>query len=383
MATYTYVNLKDEIANTERFPDVANNLTIRTVINQSARGVIREIDLKSTKRKALLSSRLFDNIYDYACPTDLKALIDFQPQLNRDADSRIIWTTEENFDRKKEILNNLVTVSYDDLSRKIRASMDVDDTKLTVSTMESLTDDGSWVLFGDAENVELDNDNYAEGSGSIKFDISSAGGTTAGIQNSTFTDIDISDYTSGGSATIWHYISSTANITNYILRLGNDDSNYYSMTTTTQADGNAFVSGWNLLKFDFSGKSETGSVTETACDYAVIYMTKDGAKVSETDYRFDDLQLHTGQIFSALYYSNFAWQTNAGVWIENSTADTDYINATSEEFDLFIQKGKIAVFQELKEWDLMKLAQQEYSEMKRIYGQKYPSERLLLSQKYY
>jgi hypothetical protein len=235
----------------------------------------------------------------------------------------------------------------------------------------------------------------------MTFDISDAGGTTAGIQNSTITDFDLTGYT---SIFVWADITSPTDITNYILRIGNDASNYYSITTTTQADGNAFVEGKNLLQFNLSSKSETGTVTETTCDYVVLYMTKAAGKISEKDYGFSDLQIHTGQLMNAVYYTKFGWQTSAGVYIENSTAVTDYINADTEEYDLFVPKGKAVtdyinadteeydlfvqkckseVFRDLKEFDLMKLAQQEYLDMKKVYGQKYPSERLLLTQKYY
>jgi len=357
---YTYSDLLGEVVDSQRFEDVANNLTIRTAINRGVRGVVREMDLKSMKRKAALA-RIFNDIYDCTCPTDLKALIDLQPQSDRDSNSRVTLTTEEQFDRKKEIKSNLVTVSYDDMTRKVRASLDVDDTSISIS-------DGTWSLFGDAENVD-----------DMTFDISSAGGVTAGIQNSTITDFDLTGYT---SIFVWANITSPADITNYILRIGNDASNYYSITTTAQADGNAFVEGKNLLQFNLSDKTEVGTVDETTCDYVVIHMTKDAGKVSETGYGFYDLQIHTGQLMNAVYYTKFGWQTSAGVYIENSTAVDDYINADTEEFDLFVQKCKIEVFKDLKEFDLMKLAQSEYADMKKVYGQKYPSERLLLTQKY-
>ena len=357
---YTYENLLGEVVDSERFEDVANNLAIRTSINRGVRGVVREMDLKSMKRKAALA-RIFDDVYDYTCPTDLKALIDLQPQSDRDSSSRVTFTTEEQFDRKKEI-QNLVTISYDDMTRKIRSSLDVDDTSISIS-------DGTWALFGDGENVD-----------EMTFDISDAGGTTAGIQNSTITDFDITGHT---SIFVWANITSPTDITNYILRIGNDASNYYSITTTTQADGNAFVEGKNLLQFDLSDKAETVTVDETTCDYVVLYMTKAAGKISEKDYGFSDLQIHTGQLMNALYYTKFGWQTNDGVYIENSTAVTDYINADTEEYDLFVQKCKSEVFRDLKEFDLMKSAQQEYLDIKKVYGQKYPSERLLLTQKYY
>ena len=447
---YTYENLLGEVVDSERFEDVANNLTIRTAINRGVRGVVREVDLKSMKRKAALA-RVFENIYDYTCPTDLKALIDLQPQSDRDSSSRVTFTTEEQFDRKKEI-QNLVTISYDDMTRKIRSSLDVADTSISIS-------DGTWALFGDAENVvdmtfdissggtnpdtivvDINEADWA-GDGSLanavgtytttsftatmqayvglyitgntttiptvilgvldrmavlsngyltsveqiglgngKIRTPSFGGTTAGIQNSTITDFDLTGYT---SIFVWANITSPTDITNYILRIGNDASNYYSITTTTQADGNAFVEGKNLLQFDLSDKAETGTVTETTCDYVVLYMTKAAGKISEKDYGFSDLQIHTGQLMNALYYTKFGFQTSAGVYIENSTADTDYINADTEEFDLFVQYCRVQVMRELKEFDLMKLSKEEYDTMKKSYMQHYPSERLLLTQKYY
>lgn len=356
---YTYENLLGEVVDTQRFEDVANNLTIRTAINRGVRGVVRDMDLKSMKRKAALA-RIFDDVYDYTCPTDLKTLIDLQPQSDRDWNSRFTFTTEEQFDRKKEF-SNLVTISYDDMTRKIRSSLDVDDTKLSVS-------DGTWALFGDAENVDA-----------MTFDISSAGGVTAGIQNSTITDFDITGYT---SIFVWADITSPTDITNYILRIGNDASNYYSITTTAQADGNAFVEGKNLLQFNLSSKSETGTVDETTCDYVVLYMTKAAGKISEKDYGFSELQIHKGQLMNAVYYSDCPFRSSAGIWIPNSTSDSDLVNAESEEIDLFVQSSKVSVFRDLKEFDLMKLAQQEYLDVKKVYGQRYPSERLLLTQKY-
>ena len=381
--TFAYTDLKDEIVDPLRFLNAGDNLTIRNSINRAARNVINEVDLKSTKRNAVLSSNIFDDIYDYICPTDLKALIDFQPQINRDSNSRVVLTTEEDFDRKKTISNNLVCIASDDLTRKIRFSKDVLDTQLSVSTFESLTDSGTWSGFGDAENVAIDTDDYVSGGGSIKFDISNAGGTTAGVQNTTMTVFDIEDFAVSGSAFVWAYIYSATNLTDYILKIGSDASNHYTITITTAHDGNAFVAGWNLLRFDFADKVATGTTVETACDYVILYMTKDGAKVSEEDYRFDDLVLHTGQIFNSLYYSQYPWQTATGTWLANSTADGDLINADNDEYDVFIQRGKIEVFTDLKEYDLLKIAKEDYKTAKEEYLRRHPSQKLKFETYYY
>ena len=120
-----------------------------------------------------------------------------------------------------------------------------------------------------------------------------------------------------------------------------------------------------------------------ACDYAACYMTKAGAKVSETGYRFDRLELHSGWYNSILYYSKYGWQSNAAVWIENSTADTDYINCDTEELELFTEMCKAELFRDLKDYDQMNLAKAEYERLKKNYKLRYPSEKLKMEQYYY
>ena len=50
------------------------------------------------------------------------------------------------------------------------------------------------------------------------------------------------------------------------------------------------MNGWNLIRFDFSTATETGTVVPASCDYCVIYMTKDAGKTDETGFRFDHIQ---------------------------------------------------------------------------------------------
>jgi hypothetical protein len=207
---------------------------------------------------------------------------------------------------------------------------------------------GDWVVFGDGTNLTRDTENYVKGNASLNWDISAAGGTTAGIQNSLLDDFDISDYAGNGSAFVWAYITSATNLTNFILRIGNDSSNYYAITITATNEGTAFEAGWNLLRFDMVNKAETGAVDKTTCDYVALYMTKAAGKISETDYRFDNLVLKIGDHFNVVYYSKYGWQSNAGVWLENSTADTDLVNCDTDEYGLIIAKYAELCEQHLK-----------------------------------
>ena len=77
----TYQNLQDIVASR-----VNGNLTDAKwliAINGAARAVLLDVDLRGTKRKSSSSPFLFDDVFSYTCPADLKGtgLIDIKPQI--------------------------------------------------------------------------------------------------------------------------------------------------------------------------------------------------------------------------------------------------------------------------------------------------------------
>jgi hypothetical protein len=77
---------------------------------------------------------------------------------------------------------NLAAIRESDFVKKLLLNVNVDDDSLSVSMLDSLeAGGGTWQAFGDAQNVTADADDFIMGSGSIKFGINGAGGTTAGI----------------------------------------------------------------------------------------------------------------------------------------------------------------------------------------------------------
>ena len=373
-----------------------------TVANDTIRELISEIDLRSSKRKSALSPNLFDDIYQYSCPSDLKSdgIIDVKPQIDR-AGRTDYWelVTEEEFDRLKnegridrfgDPINiykgepysgaNLVAVSRDDLVNKLLLSRPVDDNSLSIDALDSV---GDWEGFGDGENLTADSDNYVKGNASINWDINADGGTTAGIVNSSLDEFDISNYIGTGSFFAWAYVTSATNLTNYILRIGSSSSAYYSITVTTNNEGASFYAGWNLLRFDFTNKSETGTVDTDACDYVALYMTKDGAKISETDYRFDNLVIKMGPYYDVIYYTRYAWQSSAGTYLEDATTTTDLLNMETDEFNLAVLKTLQFMEEHLKNNKRAFYFEKKYEAKKDEYIMRNPSEALILTSTYH
>lgn len=356
-------------------------------MNRAVRQCYANIDFRTARRKQALTPGLFNGVFDYPCPTDLKAnaLIDIPAQAKRQ-DGEFFLIPSEQFD----ISNPKGGVAIDDydLSRIMKVNSSVNDYSLVASELDSLTsassDGSSWVLFGDATSLAADTDDYVKGNGSIKWNISAAGGTTAGIQHSSIYPLDMTDYFGGTSAFfVWAKINSATNLTNYILRFGTDSSNYYSKTVTTQHDGTAFKSGWNLLRFDVSSYSTTGTPTNTNIEYFVIYMTKTAGKVSESDYKFDWLVLKRGVKHDIKYYTKYGWNNSSGTYIENSLADTDLLVADQDEYEIIIEKASEIAAGEVREYEIAAKHKADYKEMALEYQKKNPSEAAIMTSEYY
>jgi hypothetical protein len=354
-------------------------------MNEAVRTAFSEVDLRSARRKTSLSPNLFNGIFDYACPSDLKAnaIIDIPEQAKR-SDGEFFLVPSNEFNLKPQ--PGMIAIDDYNGSRVLKISSQVSDKTLLVSELDSTTSGGgTWAIVGDATSLTADTDDYIKGNGSLKFSISAAAGTTAGIQNTGLNVFDLTEYLGGnGAVFVWHKINSTTGITNYILKIGTDSSNYYQKTITTQADGTAFINGWNLLKFDLTSLSQTGTPTDTSCQYASIYMTKTTGKISESDYKFDWLCLKDGKNADTKYYSKFGWQTSAGAWQESSSDDSDLIVADTDEFDLLVKSGVRVAKRELDfTTEEKRDADNDWKDAAANYQLKNPSEAKIMTSEYY
>lgn len=359
--------------------------------NMAVREVLGDVDLRSARRKASLTPNLFNGEYDYACPSDLKAysIIDIPQQAKReDGEFNLIPSREFAINKKRG------DIAIDDFNgqRILKINSKVMDKTIVVSELDALdSGGGTWVAQGQAENLEVDNENFIKGNGALKFDIGATPSFYAGIINEDLDDIDITDYINdNGAFFVWFYINSPTGLNSIIFDIGNDGSNYYEIEITAQNDGSAFAAGWNLLRFDFRDATTGGTPDPTAIKYVSVYMEIEATKVSENDYRFDYMVLKVGRNADIKYYSKYGWQTSAGAYIENSTVDTDVLVADTDEFNLIVKKGVELAAQELdisaSGRDPLAKAQKlanDFEKAKKNYQLKNPSEASIMTSEYY
>ena len=351
-------------------------------MNRAVRFVIGDTDLRSTKRSAQLSPNLYANSYEYAAPSDLKGekLIDFRKQVNRPSNERWLLVDDVDFDRMKSMSHYRVAVRDENFSKLLRIdAIDTSKSK-TLHTCESLTANGTWAATADASNLTVDNDNYITGGGALNFDMA-AGATTGYIENSTMTQVDLTDYDEKGSIFVWVFIPDYSDaegdtVTNFILRWGNDSSNYWSRTVTTNNEGVTFYDGWNLLRFDWNGATETGTVAPATIDYLRLTVTKSASLAADTDWRVDNFTARLGEIYHVVYFTKYGWQTSALAYIEESTTSTDLVLADTDEIEGLAFKAAEFASQELRDNDLVGYFKGEYDNWKKKYEANYPSESL-------
>ena len=372
---YTFSQLKNDI-NSKIKGKIGILTDVRSLINSGVRQVIADLDLLTTRRKTKLTPNLFSGIYEYAAPTDLKGygIITIQNQtFSKSLDWGLVHY--EQFLRRQD--NNTIAVSDYDGLRKVLLNTQINDSKVTIANFDSTA---GFTAVGDAENIDIDRDDYITRNGSLSFDIGAGATTTAGVESSSISSIDMTEYLKGnGTVTVWVKIASTTDLTNYTLKIGSDSSNYYLKSTTTQSDGTAFVTGWNLLKFDMTSLTTVGSPVDTLCVYTSLYMTKLTTKINETGYKFDDLVLHRGEINNIYYYSGYGWQTNTGTYIKNSTLDTDYLNAGEEEYELILAKCAEVCADDVDEDNVSQKQEKKYQQLKEVYKMGNPSESLIMT----
>lgn len=359
-------------------------INVDDTLNEAVREVLTEIRIRSTRRKAALVPNLLTGSFEYAVASDLHGLgiIDIPAQAKREDGEFNLVPTEQWTRAAKR--GDIAIGDYNG-QRVLYINSQATDESTSVDPMTE-TGTGEWQAFGDGTNLSEETDDTVKNNKSIEFDISAAAGTTAGITKTRTTGLDLSEFLLK-AAGIFTYarITSTTGLTNYKLRIGTSASAYYEYTVTTKNDGTAFSAGWNLLRFDLATPtSTTGSPSASDIKYFALYMTKATSKVSESGYMFNWFEARKGKYADVLYYSKFGWQTAAGAYIENSTEDTDILVADTDEFDLFVKKGRVLAGGEadLQPIQIQRL-ENEYTKAMKNYQMLNPSEDKMVISTYY
>ena len=364
---YTIADVKTDLSTVLKGTTTDEITNILPLINRAGRQLLADIDPEETRRTESITNAIYDAIYDYQVPTDLKGkkVVDIRPMVNRDGKFTQVLT--EDFDFNKT--NNSFNIFYNEGIKSLRLSKALNAGKV-LANCNSLTSGEIWTAGGDAANLTIDDLYYVSGTASLNFDWTAT--TSAYLECVIGTAVDLTDQEDIASIFAYVYIPDTTLITSFTLNWGSSASAYWSNTVTAANDG-AFHNGWNLLRFDWNGATKTGTPTVSAIDYLKFLATH--IAVAETDIRLDEIICTNGEIFEIDYYSSYLFRNSSGVWIEEASSDADELNLDLDSYNLFLNKLAEFACQSVRN-DLADAAyfKQEYEKGKETYQVSHPNE---------
>lgn len=317
------------------------------LIYEASNNLKLAIDPKEMQRIEPLTNAVYDDVYSYACPSDLKGdgIVDVRPQVNRSIRDNFHQTYAPRFDRIKAFES--LAVENDGTLKTLRLNSSKPPAGPTVNALNSVTENGTWAADSTyATDITTDQINYVAGSGSVRFNLAAdAGSQTGYIENSTMTAVDLSDIADVGALFAWVYLPTASNFTSVSLRWGSSTSDYYSVTATTTHVNSSFVNGWNLLRFDWPTTVASGTPVDTAIDYLRVSFVYNGTAMNGV--RVDNIVARNGVIFDVVYNSDYMFRNSSGTWIIKPTADTDLLNLETEAENMLLYEVAFLIAQEV------------------------------------
>ncbi len=314
-----------------------NQITgLNNLIDRAARQLLMDVDPQETKRVIPLASQVFDNVFDYPCPVDLKgnAVFDLSPQVNRTPQDVFMQNYSQEFDiAKSNIYTNQprINVNFNTSVKTLRIDATTLPAASILNPVSAVVGDGTWVVGTNATNIQTDNVVYVYGGGSVSFNLSA--GATGYIENTTSQAVDIESMLSQGYLFMWVYLPVAANFTSVNLRWGSSSSAYYNLTVTQTQQQTAFQNGWNLLAFPWVSATTVGSPDPSAIDYLRVTFAYNGT--AQTAVRVNYIASVMGFIYNLSYYSKYLFRdVTTGVYQETVTDDSNLINLDTETFNL-------------------------------------------------
>lgn len=266
-----------------------------------------------------------EGITVYDLPDRFKALVDIRPAKNESTEFKFV--TNNSFDRKS-IYPNRCAIRVIDGKQRMR--LKYSGFNMLVHNLGSTSDNGTVTAGGDASNLTQDLYETNGSASGLKFDYDGTSGT---ITVTGMDSLDLTRYQDRSKLYMDIKLPSVTNFSSITLKIGNDASNYYSISATTDHLGESPVANeYTTIAFDWASASETGSVDITAMDYVQLTLAY-GSSTTMTAVRIENLYISENIPVTIEYYT-----TNM-VYDVSGTARTSEFNDSSATTDYPLFSG--------------------------------------------
>lgn len=327
------------------------------VYNRAARRIMEDADLQEV-RIVTSFGKVYNGVYDYPLFTDLKgnSVADFFPQANRTSLDDYGQLYGKDFDLQKNYsIKPEFTPKYSNGVRTIRLNAANLVAGIQINAADAVSDNGTWVNAGNAGVPTTNNLFYTDGvAGSVQTNIS-AGGSTATLQNTTMTQVNLTDNFNNNADQFFEvYLPQASAFTSLDFILGSDlTANYYRLTGITEDFmGQPFTDGWNTIKVPFTSMTVVGSPNITQIDSLQVTFHYNGT--AQNQVLINQFYSRIGTLFSMEYYSKYLFRDSiTGVFKEKVTEDTDIINLDTDGYNLFLFASGAEATQQMQGLDAL------------------------------
>lgn len=287
-------------------------------LDEAIRGIRRGRALPWNTQKGTL--RVFDGVSMYPVATDHDELayIDDARQQLYPQTARFRYTSLQQFFEDPDNRNQLAEI-FDGNTRFL--GVNYKRIGLGSQVLNNGERAADWTASGVASTPTLDQVNYKEGNGSIRFTVTGPGtATMKGLLSSNVAD---GEYKRKYHF-FWIYLDAVP--TSLTLRLHVDASNYLQQTgITTQFSGQALkADDWNLVAMDLNTATATGTIATVP---TFTYEEFDLVGATAGTYYVDSSYLRAWRLMDYWYYSIYAIKT-----LNSTIADQEYIYNSADVY---------------------------------------------------
>lgn len=343
----TLSDLRDAVKKRIKNPNLSNSY-VDSFLNEAISDVRADYKIQGARRKATI--KIYPNVNEYALPiqtgettTDFDSLIDLQEWFEGDNynTSNFRRSSLKTFARKESSIADLISTHFVNGQKMLLVNFSpLNADEVLLHNCDAYDQNGTWTAVNDASNVTTDENTYVQGAGSINFDITPTATLSAGITVDGMASVDLDDYENFGAFFVLHYIPDATYIAGQpmTLRWGNSATVYWQATATTQHNGLAFQNGFNLIRFEWGGATETGAVNNIALDCLRFTLSYTAGQAADTDFRLDSITFREGTDLYLEYNSSRWVRSSAGIWQDEFSEATDYFVGTNDEAYLLVDK---------------------------------------------
>lgn len=310
------------------------------------------LDIDPQEMKVIAQIPLFNSVYDYACPTDLKGNgeIDISPQVNRQWSDYYSQQFNQDFDLSKlTSLKDSFTVLFNSSTKSLRINSPTLTAPTIVNQASALSNNGTWTADGVfATGLVANNTNYQSAGGALQFNLTTG---TGFISNSTSGTVNIQSMLNQGSFFTYVYLPTGSQFTSVTLTWGSSSSNTYAVTVTQNQLGKTFSNGWNLLQFPWLGATVTGTPNSASITYLKVSLT---CTATQTGVLVNNIFCAMPLLCNIEYYSKYLYRDNVtGVYQETPTDPSNLINLDTESFNLLVYQCGLIMAQQVQGVDAL------------------------------